>query len=68
MNVQQVHSDHSAQKIDVGASSHPPAAPARVADEAQQNTSTAHPVAPTANTTLFQNAHTPTGSRVDTHK
>lgn len=66
MNVQSVHSAH---KIDPGGNSYPPTPrPTREAGEAAQDVDTVHQLAPAANIVVFQNAHTPTGSRVDTHK
>jgi hypothetical protein len=64
MNVQSVHAAHT---IDFGGASHPPAPPTHGAGEASQDVNTVHAIAPAANVTVFQNAHTPTGSRVDKH-
>jgi hypothetical protein len=67
MNTQPVHSAHSPQSIEAAAAS-PPTPPKRVADEATQHVDAVHAAAQTASSTLFQNAHTPTGTRVDIHK
>ncbi len=65
MNVQSVHSAHT---IDFGATSYPPAPPTHeTAGETAQDVEHIHALAPAANPAVFQNAHTPTGSRIDKH-
>jgi hypothetical protein len=61
MHVQPVHPTHSNEAATVVS----PPTPTRVADEASVHTDA---VAPTASNALFQNAHTPTGTRIDAHK
>jgi hypothetical protein len=68
MNVQSVHSDHSAHTVEAANTSSPPAPPTRAPSETTQHVDTVHATTPAANTALFQNAHTPTGTRVDTHR
>jgi hypothetical protein len=65
MNTQPVHSTHSNDAVTTAS---PPKPPTRVADEATQHVDSVHAAAQTASSNLFQNAHTPTGTRVDTHK
>jgi hypothetical protein len=62
-----VHSVHTAQSTHFSGSPIPPAQPSVATGEASQDVATVHAPASAANAALFQNAHTPTGSRVDKH-
>jgi hypothetical protein len=64
MHVQTVHPNHSTHSSEATATTTPPTL-TRAVDAASVHVDA---VAPTASNALFQNAHTPTGTRVDAHQ
>ncbi|MGB8797743.1 MAG: hypothetical protein WCC70_09350 [Candidatus Aquilonibacter sp.] len=66
MNTQPVHSAHSTQATEAAAATSPPKTLTRAADDAALHANDVHATAKAASSSLFQNAHTPTGTRVDT--